>query len=441
MTGFPLTLNHISAKDGLLYIEGCSMAQIAQDFGTPAYVLSEAAIRDKCKSVREAFTDRHSEAYAAYAGKALLTSALVRIIDSEGLYLDVVSGGELHVALAAGFPAERILFHGNNKSLEELKMAFEKGVGRIIVDNLYELRALLTLCPVYNRHVDILLRITPGVHADTHRYIATGHSGSKFGFPLGSAMLTEALEDIAYQPLIRLLGFHMHVGSQLFNHEAHLNAVSACLELVTAVESEYEIEIEELNFGGGFAVAYTAEDRPQSLSHFTEPIVERVEAHYAAQSRQRPRLFIEPGRYIVAEAGVTLYTTSQEKRVSETVTYLSTDGGMTDNIRPALYGAVYSALPVKNPTAPPTHTVTLCGKCCESGDILISDLKVPDMEQDAVIAVFSTGAYTYPLASHYNKHPHPPIVLVTGDRAEAIVARETYADLLRLDAIPKHLSK
>ena len=431
--------DHLHVNQGTLFIEGCSAVDLARTYKTPLYVLSEASIRDKCNQIKETFINKYEEVHAAYASKALLTTALVKIIHQEGLYMDVVSGGELYTAIHAEFPTERIIFHGNNKSVEELAYAIQHQVGRIVVDNLYELKALNTLCAALNRRTKILFRITPGVSSITHDYISTGQKDSKFGISMDEEILFPAIQEALDQPLIEFLGFHFHVGSQIFDHTSHVKATEIAMDLISRVQKHFNIIVKELNTGGGYAVKYTAQDKPMPLAYFTDAIMKTINDCADRFQMKRPTVFIEPGRYIIAEAGITLYALGAEKTIPGLKTYVSVDGGMTDNIRPALYQAKYDAKIANKMEAAPSQIVTICGKCCESGDILIEDLPLPIVEEDDLLVVYTTGAYNYAMASHYNKHTLPAMVLVNGENAHEIIRRETYADLVRYDQVPEHL--
>ena len=430
---------HVHIKNGTLTIENCSAVDLAHRYKTPLYVLSETSIRQKCQMVKRDFLEKHENVHAAYASKALLTTALVKIIHQEGLYMDVVSGGELYTAIHADFPTDKIIFHGNNKSLDELEYAIKHQVGRIVVDNLYELKALNTLCAALNRKAHVLFRITPGVASSTHDYIATGKKDSKFGFSMDEEGVFTAIQEALDQPLIDFLGFHFHVGSQIFDNASHIEATKIALELIKNVKERFDFTIRELNTGGGYGVKYTDEDIPQSIAYFTDAIMDTIENYCVNNEISRPTVFIEPGRFIVGEAGVTIYTIGTVKNIPGIRTYVAVDGGMTDNIRPALYQAKYEAKIVTKADAEPIQTVTLCGKCCETGDILIDKLPLPSIEEDDLIAVFTTGAYNYSMASHYNKHTIPAMVLVNGDQSYEIIRRETYEDLVRYDQVPEHL--
>lgn len=430
---------HIHIKNGTLYIEDCSALELAQRYKTPLYVMSESSIRQKCQMVKNDFLDKHEDVHAAYASKAMLTTALVKIIHQEGLHMDVVSGGELFTAIHADFPTDKIIFHGNNKSLDELEYAIKHQVGRIVVDNLYELKAINTLCSALNRRARILFRITPGVASSTHDYIATGKKDSKFGISMDDDVIYPAIQEALDQPLLDFMGFHFHVGSQIFDNTSHIKATEIALDLIKNVKERFNYTVKELNTGGGYGIRYTKADTPQSIAYFTDAIMDTINTFCKANHITRPTVFIEPGRFIVGESGTTLYRIGSVKDIPGIRTYVAVDGGMTDNIRPALYQAEYEALIVTKPELPAIQTVTLCGKCCESGDILIERLPLPEIDEDDVLAVFSTGAYNYSMASHYNKHTIPATVLVNGNQSFEIIKRETYEDLVRYDQVPEYL--
>lgn len=426
-------------KDHTLYVEGKSAVDLANEYGTPLYVLSETAIRENCRAIQSDFIAKYDDVHAAYASKALLTSAVVKIIEQEGFHLDVVSGGELYTAKHVNFPMEKILFHGNNKSDDELKMALEYGVGRIIVDNVDELYRLEKFAMAAGKTANILFRITPGIKPGTHDYIATGQKDSKFGIALDEAIIFPAVEYAIKSEVINFLGIHFHIGSQLFDNQTHVAATEVAVSLMKAIKDKFDYEIEELNTGGGYGIQYVSEETPQPAAFFTDAIMTSLEALCEKEALKRPRIFIEPGRSIVGEAGITLYRAGSIKTIPNIRTYVALDGGMTDNIRPALYQAKYEATVANKADAPKDSTVTLCGKCCESGDILIEHTPLQTVATGDIVAIFSTGAYTYAMASHYNKHPNPAIVLVNGEASHVIVKRETYADLLAHDALPDYL--
>lgn len=424
-----------------LEIGGCDAIELAKEFGTPVYVIDESLVREKCRKYRQAFAEHYPNSEVVYAGKALLTTAICRIMDEEGLSLDVVSGGELYTALKADFPAERIYFHGNNKSPAEIREGVEAGVGRFIVDSLYELELLQTTAESLGRTVNIYLRITPGVEAHTHTYIRTGQRDSKFGFDITGGVAMTAVRRALELPRIRLRGFHCHIGSQIFDVESFRVATEVMFEFMAAVRDETGFVAEELDMGGGMGIRYTEKDTPVEPEAYVSLLAQAVETEAKRYNLPKPRILIEPGRSIVGEAGVTLYTIGAIKEVPGIRTYAAVDGGMTDNPRVALYEAEYEAVVANKMGAAKDNVVSIAGKCCESGDMLIWDLAVPTVEPGDILAVFSTGAYNFSMASHYNRIPRPPVVLVKEGQADLIVRRETYDDLIACDIIPERLAR
>jgi len=416
---------------------------LAARFGTPLYVLDESIIRARCAEVRRDFLDRWPSASASYAGKAFLTRTMARIVEDEGLGLDVVSLGELHTALSAGFPASRIEMHGSAKSEAELNTALDAGVGRIVVDGLMELEVLADLAARRGRRADILLRVTPGVAPHTHAYIATGHEGSKFGLPLDGDLLQRAVRFALEQEFISLRGLHFHVGSQIFDPTAHVRSVIRVVEAMKRLREELGFRVLELNMGGGFGARSHPSEPHVPLSLFADAMMEALERACRVEGLEVPAVSIEPGRWIVSEAGITLYRVETVKELPG-VTYVGVDGGMADNPRPALYRAVYRAAVVDRPDAPPDWgnvKVTVVGKCCETGDVLIEDAALPPVRRGDVLALFNTGAYTFSMAGNYNRLCRPAVVLVKGGQAEVIAERQTLDDLLRGDRIPQRLAR
>ena len=428
----------VQAK-GHLVFGGCDTVELAERFGTPLYVLSEDGVRSRCREVRKALMDRYENTQAVYAGKAFLALAMCRIVESEGLGLDLVSGGELFVARSAGFPLEKAHLHGNSKSREELREALEAGIGRIVVDSLMELDTLEEEAAAAGRKASILFRVAPGVDAHTHRYILTGHTGSKFGLPLAGDVLGDAVARAQASRWISLRGFHFHIGSQIFENTSHVMAVDILVRTMEEMRGRFGFVTSELNMGGGFGVDLGPEGRTPSISSFIDPMMARLEEGCRSAGMPRPRVIIEPGRWIVSEAGITLYTVQTVKEIEGIVTYAGVDGGMTDNPRPALYGAKYLGLAAGRMDESPTRTVTVVGKCCESGDVIIEGMKTPPLRRGDILAVFNTGAYTFSMASNYNRIPRPAVVLVKDGAAEVIVERQTYGDLVRGERIPDHL--
>jgi len=413
-----------------LLFDNCNTLELAKTYGTPLYVISERMIRERLRSVKREFMDKHPDCFAVFASKALQTLEICRIVAAEGLGLDVVSGGELYAAVKAGFPMDRIYFHGNNKTEEELQMAVDYGVGRVVVDNLHELAALGHIASSANKRMPILFRITPGVDSHTHQYISTGQLDSKFGIPLDPSVRDEYINAGLHTPGIELIGFHFHVGSQLHSNESHIKATAVLFQLLKELKQRYGFEAQELNLGGGYGVRYNDNDQPQPLAHFTDALITAVDNHCQEAQLRRPRIIIEPGRWIVAEAGITLYTVGTVKTIPGIRTYIGIDGGMPDNPRPALYDARYEACIANRPHAERNQLVTVAGKCCESGDILIRDIALPDPQPGDTLAVFTTGAYNHSMASNYNRLPRPAMVMVNKGQHRLSVRRETFEDLI-----------
>ena len=429
---------HVNEKGHFLF-GGWDTVELAERFGTPLYVISEEMIRDRCRTVRETFLNRWENVFAVYAGKAFLPLAMCRIVQSEGLGLDLVSGGELHTALAAGFPTEKTFFHGNSKTRDELCFALSSGVGRIVVDSLSELEILEEEAAAAGKKPAILFRVAPGVDAHTHKYILTGHTGSKFGFPLAGNSLNMAVRRASASEHVCLKGFHFHIGSQIFENTSHIMAVEIMVRAIAGFKREIGFVTEELNMGGGYGVEFAPEGKTPRIDAFTDAMMRALEEECRSAGVDRPRVIIEPGRWIVSEAGITLYTVQTMKNIEGIVTYASVDGGMTDNPRPSLYGAKYWAVPAGKMDRETSDTVTVAGRCCESGDILIENLKTPPLERGDLLAVLNTGAYTFSMASNYNRIPRPAVVLVSDGKADVIVPRQSYDDLIRGETLPEHL--
>ncbi|RKL64188.1 diaminopimelate decarboxylase [Thermoanaerobacteraceae bacterium SP2] len=417
-------LNHLE-------IGGCDTVDLAREFGTPLYLMDEEYIRKNCRLYKHTLSKLHENSEVIYAGKAFLTMGMCKIIEEEDLSLDVVSGGELYTAISAEFPAKRIYFHGNNKSYEELRMAVKYGVGRIIVDNFYELEMLKDLAKKQRSKIKILLRITPGIEAHTHDYIKTGQLDSKFGFGLENGHAVMAVEHALSSKGIKLMGFHCHIGSQIFEREPFNMAAEVMLKFARDIHESFGIETSEIDFGGGFGIKYTDDDRPLSVENYLETLVDSVKLWSEKLNIRVPKILIEPGRAIVGAAGTTLYTVGSIKNIPGVRKYISVDGGMSDNIRPALYGAKYSAMIANKAGNPPEEKVSVAGKCCESGDMLIWDIELPRVVPGDILAIFCTGAYHYTMSSNYNMLPRPAVVFVKDGSAQLMVQRETYEDLLR----------
>lgn len=418
---------------GHLEIGGVDAIELANNYGTPLYVFDVALIRERARGFKQTFERENVKAQVAYASKAFSTIAMVQLAEEEGLSLDVVSGGELYTAIKAGFPVERIHFHGNNKSREELEMALEHRIGCIVVDNFYELDLLKAICAENNKNVKVLLRVTPGIEAHTHDYILTGQEDSKFGFDLQNGQAQTAVQAAMGNENIEVLGLHCHIGSQIFDPTGFLLAAQKIFEKLNTWKQEFNFEAKVLNLGGGFGIRYTKEDEPIQPSQYVEEIIAEVKKWIEHYSMALPEIWIEPGRSLVGDAGITLYRIGSSKDVPGVRKYLAVDGGMSDNIRPALYQAKYEAVLANKPLSTVKETVSIAGKCCESGDMLIWDLPLPETGQEDILAVFCTGAYGYSMANNYNRLPRPAVVFVENGEARLVVKRESYEDLVRLD--------
>lgn len=432
-----MKINHL----GHLEIGGCDVVDLAKKYGTPLIVLDEALIRQTCRQYYHSFVERYQNAEVIYASKAFMTPAICKIVDSEGLGLDVVSGGELYTALQADFPSSKIYFHGNNKSPQELAMALEAKVGRIVVDNFYELEMLDRMAGLFKTQADILLRITPGIEAHTHEFIKTGQIDSKFGFTLPNGQAFEAVRRALALKNIRLHGLHCHIGSQIFEMESYRHAAQVMMKFASQLKRELDFTVEELDLGGGFGIYYAEGDEPASIKTYADVVMTTVKEQAKELGLLVPKVIVEPGRSIIGPAGTTIYTIGCIKDIPQVRKYVAVDGGMADNIRPALYGAKYEAIVANKALISPQEKVSITGKCCESGDMLIKDIMLPPMEPGDLLAVFCTGAYGYSMASNYNSLGRPAVVLTFEGEDNLIIKRETPQDLLKNHLIPDRLYK
>jgi len=414
-----------------LVIGACDAVALAAEFGTPLYVFDEATLRAKCAEYRGEFAQRYPDSLVIYAGKAFINRALAQIFKEEGLGLDVVSGGELAIANSVSFPMGRVYFHGNNKSRDELELAMEWGVGRIVVDNFYELSLLEDVARKAGVRQRILLRLSPGVDPHTHAHLTTGAVESKFGFPMARA--EQALARAISSPPLELKGLHFHIGSQISELSPYRQAMEIVLRFAAEMKSKHGFRLQELSPGGGLAIAYTEDSPAPSIAQFAEVIASSLSLECEKLSLEPPRLIVEPGRSIIGQAGVALYTVGATKEIPGGRKYVSVDGGMADNIRPALYGARYQAVVANRVEADILEQVTIAGKFCESGDVLIRDIELPKVEPGDIIAVPCCGAYCLSLASNYNASLKSAIVLVKDGRARLIRRRESYQDLMDCD--------
>lgn len=423
----------MSVKGNELYIGGVGCKELRDKYKTPLYVFDEELVRNNCKEYIKHFKVNENKNRVAYAGKAFLPIYMCKLIAEEGLYLDVVSGGELFTVYKSGFPMEKVLFHGNNKTIDEIEMGVSLGVGRFVVDNYYELELLQSICEQKNKIQSIYFRITPGIEAHTHDYIKTGQIDSKFGFALSNGDLQDSLENIKKYENVNLVGLHAHIGSQIFDVAPYLDEVEIMINLVKEIKQQHDINIEEVDLGGGVGVYYTESDEPKTIKEFCSEIIKKVDDVCKDINISVPILIIEPGRSIVANGGSTIYTVGSIKDIKDVRTYVSVDGGMTDNIRPSLYQAGYECSIANKMGIDKNNKVTIAGKCCESGDILITDVDVMDIESGDILIMSSTGAYGYSMSSNYNKIIKPAVVSVKDGKSKLICKRESFEDLLRLE--------
>ena len=418
---------------GHLMIGGVDALKLAENFGTPLVVYDVAQIRKQFNALKQAFVAGQVDYAISYASKAFTSIAIYQVINELCGHIDVVSGGELYTALKAGFSTEKISFHGNNKTKDELLMAVENNVGVIILDNFHEIELLKQVLHETNKKVQVMLRITPGVSAHTHEYDQTGQEDSKFGFDVRSGQAEKAFLQVKAEEQMELIGLHAHIGSQILETEGFNLEVEKLMQLVQEWKQKYDYQPQVLNLGGGFGIRYTAKDRVIGLGTFVEQIIASVRTLAEQYQLNVPAIWVEPGRSIVGEAGYSLYTVGSRKDVPGLTPYVTVDGGMGDNIRPALYQAEYEALVAKRPAAEPVEKVHLAGRYCESGDILIDQACLPKTKPGDVIAVLATGAYGYSMASNYNRVPRPAVVFAENGQAQEVVTRETYDDLIKND--------
>ena len=424
-------------ENGHLEIGGCDLVELAEKYGTPLYVFDEKTIRTIANEYKTAFKD-YPNINMLYAAKAFMTKAICKIMSSEGFGFDLVSGGEIYTAHSAGVDMSKCLFNGNNKSYEELQLALEVGVGKFSVDNFLELALLNEAAGAAGKKADILLRITPGIECHTHEYIQTGHLDSKFGFDL--TQIDDALELLCdeYENL-NVIGRHAHIGSQIFETKIYYDEVEVILKEIARIREKFGIELHTINLGGGLGIKYTENDQPPTVEEIARQITTSVEENSKKYNTGDITIFIEPGRSIIGTSGVTLYTVGSSKQVPKGRKYVAVDGGMADNPRPSLYQALYTAQVANKPEAPLAQTITLAGRFCESGDILIKDVKMPELEEGDIICVYDTGAYGYSMSSNYNRVLKPAAVLVNHGQSDIIINRESYEHLVSLDVIPERL--
>ncbi|NLB80837.1 MAG: diaminopimelate decarboxylase [Clostridiaceae bacterium] len=432
-----LLFNNLGVNDkNNLTIGGVDVSQLANEYKTPLYLMDEDVIRNNCRIYKNALDEYYDgNGMVLYASKAFCCLYICNVAKQEGLGLDVVSGGELYTAIKAGFPMEKIYFHGNNKTKNELSLAVSHNVGRIIVDNVVELEMLNEIALEANKVVPISFRIKPGIDAHTHDFIKTGQIDSKFGVALETGEAEDIIKRALSMDGIKVVGVHCHIGSQIFETEPFIIAAEVMTNFIADIKKNLQYEIKELNLGGGYGIKYTKSDKPLPLSDYIKHIAQTVKNISKKRGISLPKIVIEPGRSITAPAGITVYTVGAVKQIPKMRTYVSVDGGMADNPRYILYRSKYQALMVHNPLAKPENTVTIAGKCCESGDILIENIEMPHIKAGDLIAVLATGAYNYSMASNYNRIPRPPVVMVSGGKSKLAVKRESYDDIIKNDIL------
>ncbi len=426
-------------EKGNLEISGCDLVELAEKFSTPLYVLDEKNLRAICQNYKDAFAS-YPQTRLLFASKSLSTLATCKILAQEGFGFDVVSDGEMYTAYKAGVDMTTVLFNGNNKGIDELSLALELGVGRISVDNFLELSLLNELAQKECKTVDVLLRVTPGIECHTHEYIQTGHLDSKFGFDLTQTDSAVELILDEYKNL-NVRGLHAHIGSQIFETQVYKDEVDILIGEMVRINNKFGLTLNEVNLGGGLGVKYTNVDYPPSTFDIANIIISAVRENIEKYSIEPPVIYLEPGRSIVCTSGVTLYTIGSTKQVPHGTKYVAIDGGMADNPRPSMYQAEYSAQLANKPNDELEEKVTIAGRFCESGDILIKNILLPKCEEGDILCVYNTGAYNYSMASNYNRVTKPAMVLVNEGLADVIIERETLDDLIRNDRIPQRIGE
>lgn len=430
-------LSYSSDSEGKISLGGIKLEELVKTYGSPLYVLCEDTIRARARAYKKSFEKNSVDHLVVYASKAMNCLAVCKIMEQEGLGLDVVSSGELHTALTAKFPTEKIIFHGNNKSAEEIKMCIENSV-TIILDNYNDLRLIKEyFAKNPDAKTEIIVRITPGIECHTHEYIKTGKIDSKFGFKMEE--LDSLFKELVTISNIKIRGLHAHIGSQIFETVPHRDTCKVLLELYKKLQDDHKIEMPDLNVGGGLGIKYLESDDPPEIEAWVQIIVDAVKKNCEELGLKLPRIMVEPGRSMIGPAGATVYKVGNIKDIPGVRKYVAVDGGMADNSRPIMYQAEYTAELDAHVGSKDTENVTIAGKYCESGDVLIKDYQLPKAKADDLLVIYSTGAYNYSMASNYNRVTKPGMVLVKDGKADIIVKRETLDDLLRNDVIPERL--
>lgn len=433
--------NTLNVKEnGHLQIGGVDCTELAAKYGTPLYVMDEEYIRQVCRAFNDTVKETYGKGGVAYASKAFSCKAIYEVVKQEGMYIDVVSGGEIFTANSVGFDMSKAYFHGNNKTVQEIELALSVGVGTFVVDNFDEADILDEICAQRGIVQKVLIRVNPGVEAHTHSFIQTAKVDSKFGFGIKNGYADQIIDKVRSKKNLYFAGLHCHIGSQIFDKHAFALAVDVVTDYVVTLKNR-GIEVDELNFGGGFGVHYSGDDPKYDVKEYCDYVALLTDALELAVLRKKikkPFFMIEPGRSIVGEAGITLYTVGAIKEIKDIRKYISIDGGMTDNIRPALYDAKYEAVLANRANDKPEEIVSVAGKCCESGDIIVKDIALPRAVRGDLLAVFTTGAYNYSMASNYNRNTLPPVVFVRNGKSAYAVKPQTYEDLIRNDVIAEY---
>lgn len=417
---------------GHLTIGGVDSLKLAKEYGTPLVVYDVSQIRNQIRAFKKVFEEEQVNYAVSYASKAFASIAMYQVANEEGAYTDVVSAGELYTAMKANFPMERISFHGNNKSKEVLEMGVKNHVGKIIIDNFYEIDLLRQVLEEQDSKINVMLRITPGISAHTHEYDQTGQVDSKFGFDLKSGQADKALQEVLKNQRMHMLGIHAHIGSQIFELNGFEMAAAKLVDVAASWKEKYDYTAQIINVGGGFGIKYVQEDHPLKPEEFVKAIVKAIKDEATKHNFPIPEIDIEPGRSIVGPAGYNLYKVGSMKEIPGLVPYVAVDGGMGDNIRPALYQAKYETILANDPQRRASQEFHVAGKYCESGDIL-ADAKLPSLKAGDILAMLDTGAYGYSMASNYNRNPRPAVVFVENGKAQLVIKRESLEDLIHLD--------
>lgn len=417
---------------GHLTIGGVDSLKLAKEYGTPLVVYDVSQIRNQIRAFKKVFEEEQVNYAVSYASKAFASIAMYQVANEEGAYTDVVSAGELYTAMKANFPMERVSFHGNNKSKEELEMAVKNHVGKIMIDNFYEINLLNQVLEEQDSEINVMLRITPGISAHTHEYDQTGQVDSKFGFDLKSGQADKALQEVLKNQRMHMLGIHAHIGSQIFELNGFEMAAAKLVDVAASWRKNYDYTAQVINVGGGFGIKYVQEDHPLKPEEFVKAIVKTIKDEATKHNFPLPEIDIEPGRSIVGPAGYNLYKVGSMKEIPGLVPYVAVDGGMGDNIRPALYQAKYETVLANDPQRKASQEFHVAGKYCESGDILV-DAKLPSLKAGDILAMLDTGAYGYSMASNYNRNPRPAVVFAEDGKAQVVIRRESLEDLVHLD--------